>query len=362
MFNRKGKVKTTQITEPTQTSIADLSGKGAEIRNSNQLFANSKQIYLKFHRKFLYSLKTIIDKPRWFLVFVIGRFQIVRLIYSNLSELFCDSQEVTNTDSHSLFPNLDVKEVIDILRKDGVYVGMCLPPNIVKDILQYTNSEDCFAGGMTNMGFKIPEKEQVDLVYDRPFYVARYFNVGTSCSSISKLKNDPILREIATKYIGKQAKYTGASFFWTFPVKDSSYDSDQQHFSHFHYDLDDYASVRFCFYLSDVTLENGPHICIRGSHVKKPMLHLINYFSRIQPETELIKYYGQEKFITLTGKAGFGFIEDTFCFHRGDVPQNQPRLFLQLHFAANNYNSVEQHDYRVSDTLKHFKVQNNSEV
>ena len=80
--------------------------------------------------------------------------------------------------------------------------------------------------------------------------------------------------------------------------------------------------------------------------------HVSNYFSRIQTETELIQFYGQDKSLKLTGKSGFGFIEDTFCFHRGIRPTKQPRLFLQLHFAANNYNATEYHDYRDPNTLK----------
>lgn len=205
------------------------------------------------------------------------------------------------------------------------------------------------------MGFKISEKDEIDQICTQPFYTARYYNVSASCSSIMEMVNDCLIQEIATQYLGNHAQYNGASLYWTFPIEGTSSDSDQQHFSKFHYDIDDYACLRFCFYLSDVTAESGAHVCILGSHKKKSLLHILNYFTRIQSEQDLVKFYGRERFMTLTGDAGFGFIEDTFCFHKGIVPKNQPRLFLQLHFSVNRYRTAEYHDYRDPSTLKPFK-------
>lgn len=316
--------------------------------------ADSRQNYAKFPKKARYVLKKITKKPRWLLVFVLGRFRVVRFIYSILSRLYWNFPEATSN-SNSLFTNLDTNKILKELKENGIFVGISLPPNILKELLQYTNSQYCFAGGRNDVGFKISEKDEVDKIYDRPFYVARYFNVSTSCPAIVKLANDSTLREIAIKYIGRSAKYIGASLYWTFPIKGTSFDSGQQHFSQFHYDLDDYANLRFCFYLTDVTPESGPHICIRGSHIKKSLLHVLKYFSRIETEEKLVKFYGREQFVTLTGEAGFGFIEDTFCFHKGVIPKSQPRLFLQLHFAANNYHNAEYHDYRELNTLKSFR-------
>ncbi|MEM7593610.1 MAG: phytanoyl-CoA dioxygenase family protein, partial [Cyanobacteria bacterium P01_A01_bin.83] len=193
--------------------------------------------------------------------------------------------------------------------------------------------------------------------FPQPFYVARYFNISHDCPQIIQLVNDPKLREIATKYIGKQAKYTGSSLFWTFPVEGESSDWEQQKFRYYHYDIDDVSGMRFCFYLTDVTLDNGPHVCIKGSHVKKSLSHVLNYLSRIQPETELAKVYDPEQFLTITGKSGYGFIEDTFCFHKGAPPQNQPRLFLQLHFAIHNYNQEQSYlDVRDPKTLQSYPL------
>ena len=312
----------------------------------------SKQNYTKFQNKIIYLRHKIIEKPKYFLVLLLARFRVVRFLHSILSGLFWTNPDTTNPNSDSLFNDLDTSEIVNLLKEDGIVEGIMLPQTILNDVLQYVNSQDCFVDGRTDMGFKISEKDEVNKIYDQYFYVARYFNVSTSCPAISKLANDSKLREISIKYIGRQAKYTGASLYWTFPLKGNS---EPYEFSNFHYDLEDYNSLRFCFYLNNVTPESGPHVCIRGSHKRKPILSVLNYFSRIYPQKKLMEFYGSEQFMNLTGKAGFGFIEDVFCFHRAAIPKSQPRLLLQLHFATNSYVDRQYHDERVSHTMKSLK-------
>ena len=287
------------------------------------------------------------------MVFVLGRFNSIRKLYSLKSRFSSRPDRVSN--KASLFDRVNSDRVVDTLKQDGIYTDFSLPQSILKDLLRRVKTENCFAGGHPDMGFNISEKDEVDRVYYRPFYVARYFNISSGWSEIIQLATDPKILEIADRYIGQPAKYTGASMFWTFPISGTSYDCDQQKFSYFHYDLDDFASLRFCFYLTDVDEESGPHLCIRGSHLKKSIFHVWNFFTRIQSSEELDKFYGTEKLVTLQGKCGTGFIEDTFCFHKGIPPKTKPRLFLQLHFAANNYGKTDYLDDRCCNNLRHFK-------
>ena len=301
---------------------------------------SSKELrYLKLKTKLIYTISNIISRPRYFLVFALARFHLLRQIYNFCSQFNSFSRSSSSCETDTLF-ELNPVQAIYTLKQDGVCKGLTLPPHFLKSLLQYLNTQDCYAGGKPNLGFKITEKEQLDQLFNQPFYVARYFNLSAFCPQISQLVNDPKLQQIVTGYIGKQAQYTGSSLFWTFPIEGVSVDSDQQMFSHFHYDIDDFAGLRFCFYLTDVTLNDGPHVCIRGSHIKKPIRCILNFFSRIQTEDELAKIYDSAKFLTIIGNSGTGFIEDTFCFHKGVPPKTKPRLFLQLHFAAHNHNST----------------------
>jgi hypothetical protein len=56
----------------------------------------------------------------------------------------------------------------------------------------------------------------------------------------------------------------------------------------------------------------------------------------------LINYYGQENIVNICGAAGWGFVEDTYGYHKGSHPINQARLILQVEFATHNYQA--QHD------------------
>lgn len=313
----------------------------------NILLAKPDKIFPS--KKISYFYKKITKNPRYLLVFLLARFRWIRWSYFVISKLIWQGNKIPIHHSESLFTHLDTSNIIKTLKKDGIFDGISLPQPILENILDYVYAHDCFANGKINKGFKIGDKSKVDELYGHFCYVARYFNISTSCDSISKLAKDPKLWEIATQYIGPQAKYTGASLYWTFPLMDNL---KPYEFSQFHYDLEDYNSLRFCFYLSDVTLESGPHICICGSHKRKPISSIVNLFSRIYPEQKLVEFYGIEKFHPLIGKAGSGFIEDVFCFHRGAIPQKQPRLFLQLHFATNSYVNQEYHDSRNPDLLK----------
>ena len=320
----------------------------------SKIFADTKQKYQKFQQKINYFHQRIKKEPRYILVFLLARFQIVRCAYTcllDLSKPQSNSEARFNPSSDTLFPNLDTTKILNKLKKDGLFEGLSLPQDILRDILHYAKSQYCFADGKTNFRFKISEIKKLEQIYGRSFYVARYFNISTSCPAILRLAQSPNLQEIARKYVGQPVKYTGASLYWTFPLKGNL---QPYEFSKFHYDLEDYKSLRFCFYLSDVNAESGSHICIRGSHKRKPLLSIVNLFSRIYPQNKLIKFYGSKQFVDLTGKAGFGFIEDVFCFHRGSIPQSQPRLFLQLHFAVNNYVDRQYIDDRASNITKSF--------
>ena len=330
----------------------------SEVSLSHNISGVTKSDFAELKDKLIYIVQDIFARPKYFLVFALARFRVLRQVYGLISRAYQGSKAAIseNENAASLFPNLDTTQAGNILKSDGVYSSFELPQHFLHDLLQHLEKQDCYAGGESDLGFKISQKNLMDRVFARPFYVARYYNLSTTCPQIIQLANDPKLQEIAQGYIGQQAKYTGSSLFWTFPVEGVSQDTDQQKFRYFHYDIDDFAGLRFCFYLSDVTLEDGPHICIQGSHLKKSLLHLLNYFSRIQSRQDLAKLYEPEKFLTITGDSGTGFIEDTFCFHKGEPPKSKPRLFLQLHFAANNYHQEKYSDSRDPDTLRPYPL------
>lgn len=88
--------------------------------------------------------------------------------------------------------------------------------------------------------------------------------------------------------------------------------------------------------MTEVDSNSGPHVCVRGSHLNKHLCHILLPVKRRSDE-HVTAYYGAENIITITGDQGFGFVEDTFCYHKATRPVIRDRLMLQIQFATRNY-------------------------
>ncbi|MBD2681628.1 MULTISPECIES: hypothetical protein [Nostoc] len=279
--------------------------------------------------------------PRWLLMRKVGRFPLGRLVKDFLphrNEYF--SQGFVNKSS-TLFPGIDIDLVVNNLKENGFYLGLNLPKDIVNQIANFADSHACYGDYKPHLGFFYNQKEAAEKHYDQIFKLAGYFNTALLCPAIKKLQNDPILLAIAGKYLECNPVHLSNQLWWSFAGETTTFEK-MKTFQMFHYDLDDYRFLKFFFYLTDVDALGGPHVCVRGSHNKKKLSHLL--LPKCETDEEIIKYYQEKSLVTIYGKAGFGFAEDTFCFHKGTTPIAQDRLMLQVEFGTIDYNM--QHDIR----------------
>lgn len=70
--------------------------------------------------------------------------------------------------------------------------------------------------------------------------------------------------------------------------------------------------------------------------IKKKLAHILSFFRR-RSDQGIVEDYGAENVVPICGPAGFGFVEDTFCFHKATPPTRRDRLMLQIQFALNDY-------------------------
>ncbi len=262
---------------------------------------------------------------------IFGRFWVIRSVVN----FFLSKPQKQLDLSSSVFSDLDAKVIVESLFKDGLWLGLKLPGDMRQEILDYAIRTECYANSNPSLGFHFLLKKQAEQTCQFSFNKAEYVNTSLTCPTIYKLANDSFLLEIASKYLNSEAVFTGSRLWWLFPVDDETFDPKQT-VSYYHYDLDDYNCVRFFFYVTDVDLESGPHICIRGSHRKKKLAHLLSPFKRRNDE-DMVNYYGEENIITICGEAGFGFAEDTNCYHKAERPRSKNRLILQIQYAMKDY-------------------------
>jgi hypothetical protein len=137
-------------------------------------------------------------------------------------------------------------------------------------------------------------------------------------AAVSLPQRDPLLLDVARHYLGSEAKLITTRTWWSFPAKSASEADLSRASFKFHFDLDDWRMLKFFFYLSDVDADAGPRVYVRGSHNRRRLEHQLTLLVG-HPADEVLSFYGEDSAITLTGKAGTGFVEDAFGFHRGTL-------------------------------------------
>tara|TARA_B110000879_G_scaffold209673_1_gene297947 strand:+ start:137 stop:976 length:840 start_codon:yes stop_codon:yes gene_type:complete len=132
------------------------------------------------------------------------------------------------------------------------------------------------------------------------------------------------LTPIAASYLGAKPCLMNTAIILTFPGG-----ADDNPDFGFHYDVDDFRFLKVFFYLTDVDMDGGAHEVILKSHkYKKSFFKFFNRRLSKVPEDLRASVH------TIIGKKGFGFFEDTFCYHRGTAPSpSRHRVMLQFEFG-----------------------------
>jgi Phytanoyl-CoA dioxygenase (PhyH) len=98
----------------------------------------------------------------------------------------------------------------------------------------------------------------------------------------------------------------------------------------FHFDMDRLKFLKFFVYLTDVDEMHGPHVYVSASHVRKPTG--VRRDGRI-PDDEIVRQYGTDAIVEITGERGTMLAVDTRGFHKGKAPEIGDRLLLQVEYA-----------------------------
>lgn len=245
-----------------------------------------------------------------------------------------------STDGRSpSFPDLDPSAIADGLRHEGIYRGLKLPKDTLDEIVSWAKATPTYGNQNYRWGFRIADKAEAEKRAGKPFAVGFYANTH-DCPAIHALASDPLLAETARRYVGPRAELKVTRLWWSFAGSIDEADRNE-HAQRYHFDLDDYRFMKVFFYLTDVDADAGPHVYVRGSHRGKKLSQL--FPMRRFTDAEVEATYGRDKIVSIEGKAGDGFAEDTFGIHKGSPPKKRDRLLLQFEFAV--------HDYGINDVV-----------
>jgi hypothetical protein len=197
----------------------------------------------------------------------------------------------------------------------------------------------CYANGRLSLGFYYKDKEKIIQKNQLKLIIGDYYNTA-SCPAIQKISHDPVILEISRQYFDGPPVYQGHKLWWSFPT-DLDLHTQFKYGQTFHYDIDDYTALKFFFYLTDVRGQTGPHMCVLGSHQKKPFLNKV--FTGCCSDDRIIKKYGKKCIKTIYGNSGSGFVEDVACFHKGLPPKCDDRLILVIEYTLKDYGMQNNH-------------------
>lgn len=235
-----------------------------------------------------------------------------------------------NKVQNSILEVVNLNKTVAFLEGDGFALGLNLPPKLTEKIWEFAMHTPCYGNNDTKLGFFYSQKDQAQAKHGNPFISGHYYNTALLCPVIKALETDPLLLEIATRYLGAEPIHQGNQLWWSFPVESTVYER-RRAAQMFYCTPENCRRLNFSFYITDVDLCSNPHVCVRGSHMKKKHSH--RFLKGGCSYQEITKYYGYENIVPICGKAGLGFVEDTLCFHKKTVPSSKERLTLQIQFA-----------------------------
>lgn len=229
------------------------------------------------------------------------------------------------------FSPLRQLEIVNSLNRDGYYI-----------FEQKLSSSLC--SEIRNFAAKTPAK--IEGRGNSPSELEVFNPIAPSCITyrlqedtisenpeMQKLMSDPVFLAIAEEYIGATPNLSMLNLWWstafgTVPGSDAA--------QMFHFDFDPPPKwLLFFVYLTDVGIDNGPHVFVRGSHkarVPASKELLSRGYVRISDE-EITKAFGAENIVEILGDQGTVLAVDTRGFHKGKMLNGGSRLMAQLTYS-----------------------------
>ena len=148
---------------------------------------------------------------------------------------------------------------------------------------------------------------------------------------ILRIANDDKILSLVSAYFGCKPTITIMDAWWT---KTGPYDTDALFQDDmYHRDVEDFKFLKFFIYLTDVAPENGAHCFVRGSQLSK------QFTARGPIADSAVKaVFAPADQLVLTGKAGCGFLEDTWGLHRSLPAKLGERLLLSITYSLTSFN------------------------
>ncbi len=148
-----------------------------------------------------------------------------------------------------------------------------------------------------------------------------------TCTPLLKLANDPLILDAVAQSLGARPTIATFQAWWTLGENNAT--GAHVHYDDvYHRDVDDWRFVKLFVYLTDTTIRSGAHNFVRKSH-RSPAL------TRRGPITDaaVAQAFPADDVVTIEGKAGTVFLENTWGIHRPLLATEGRRLIFSVLYS-----------------------------
>ena len=236
----------------------------------------------------------------------------------------------------SLFGNIspqDVEQITNTIRTDSYYhFPQRLPDALCDRLVEFA---------LTTKSKPTPPRPELPplMLYDRadPKAISFHFSEQSLFDNpdIQELATDPTFLSVARSFLGCPPVLDLMAMWWsTAYSKVASTEIAQL----YHFDLDRLKFLKFFIYLTDVTVDNGPHVYVTKSHRRDKRPKELWRDGRI-PDADVEAVYPKDDIIKVCAPRGSVFVGDTTAFHKGTTLESGDRLVLEIEYCTSLFGS-----------------------
>ena len=259
-------------------------------------------------------------------------------ISNDIINFFVSKRPAVNSYKGGLLSKYDKKTLLEYqkkLKNDG-YVVL---DNILKNdqVDNFVKDFEEFEGFYTSDKEVKSEKQKLDI--KNPKSVKFYYLAQDIIDNklFQEILFDTSFINFAQLYLKSYPVIDNISSWWSFPAASPDKNAAQW----WHFDLDRPKWLKFFFFLTDCTIENGAHCFVKGSHKNNgiPWSLRSKGYDRLL-DSDIEKNFSKIDIIDIVAKKGSLLIEDTRGLHKGRNLIKGNRFLIQVQYSSSLFGAA----------------------
>jgi ectoine hydroxylase-related dioxygenase (phytanoyl-CoA dioxygenase family) len=183
------------------------------------------------------------------------------------------------------------------------------------------------------------KSQKKKLNIQKPESVKFYYNSQDIINNLNvqRILFDSSIIHFAQTYLNSYPVIDNISSWWSFP----SAVPDKNAAQWWHFDLERPKWLKFFFFLTDCTLENGAHCFVKGSHKNGGINWSLRKrgYERLSDQ-DVNNFFPKANIVDIVSKKGSLLIEDTRGLHKGRHLIKDNRFLIQIQYSSSSFGAI----------------------